>query len=106
MKEFAAQLWHYQHRAWALKGWKRLINWMVRSRLAPMKKVAGTLKNYLWGIINAVILKADNSYAESINSRIKTVKTRARGFRNKRRFRDAIYFHLGGLELYPARTGQ
>ena len=106
MKEFAAQLWHYQHRPWAVKGWKRLINWMVRSRLAPMKKVAGTLKNYLWGIINAVILKADNSFAESINSRIKTVKVRARGFRNKRRFRNAIYFHLGGLELYPAGTGQ
>jgi len=106
MKEFAAQLWHYQHRTWAVKGWKRLINWMVRSRLAPMKKVAGTLKNYLWGIINAVILKADNSFAESINSRIKTVKVRARGFRNKRRFRDAIYFHLGGLELYPVGTAQ
>ncbi|MFN2411355.1 MAG: ISL3 family transposase, partial [Halomonas sp.] len=92
MKEFAAQLWHYQHRTWAMKGWKRLINWMVRSRLAPMKKVAATLKSHLWGIINAVILKADNSFAESINSRIKTVKTRARGFRNKQRFRNAIYF--------------
>lgn len=106
MKEFAAQLWHYQHRTWALKGWKRLINWMVRSRLAPMKKVAATLKNHLWGIINAVVLKADNSHAESINSRIKTVKTRARGFRNKQRFRDAIYFHLGGLQLYPAGIRQ
>ncbi|TCO75049.1 ISL3 family transposase [Chromatocurvus halotolerans] len=106
MKEFAAQLWHYQHRTWALKGWKRLINWMVRSRLAPMKKVAGTLKKSLWGIINAVILKADNSFAESINSRIKTVKVRARGFRNKQRFRNAIYFHLGGLELYPAGTAR
>ena len=106
MKEFAAQLWHYQHRTWAMKGWKRLINWMVRSRLAPMKKVASTLKSHLWGIINAVILKADNSFAESINSRIKTVKTRARGFRNKQRFRNAIYFHLGGLQLYPAGTGQ
>ncbi len=102
MKEFAGQLWHYQHRTWALKGWKRLMSWMVRSRLAPMKKVAATLKNHLWGIINAVVLKADNSHAESINSRIKTVKTRARGFRNKQRFRDAIYFHLGGLQLYPA----
>jgi len=106
MKEFAANLWHYEHRTWALKGWKRLLNWMVRSRLAPMKKVAATLKNHLWGIINAVVLKADNSHAESINSRIKTVKTRARGFRNKRRFRDAIYFHLGGLELYPAGIHQ
>lgn len=106
MKEFAAQLWHYQNRTWALKGWKRLMNWMVRSRLAPMKKVAATLKNHLWGIINAVVLKADNSHAESINSRIKTVKTRARGFRNKQRFRDAIYFHLGGLQLYPAGIRQ
>lgn len=49
-----------------------------------MKKVSATLKNHLWGIINAVVLKADNSHAESINSRIKTVKTRARGFRNNK----------------------
>jgi transposase len=106
MKDFAAQLWHYQHRTWATKGWKRLINWMSRSRLAPMKKVAATLKTHLWGIINAVVLNADNSHAESINSRIKTVKTRARGFRNKQRFRNAIYFHLGGLQLYPAGIRQ
>jgi transposase len=106
MKDFAAQLWHYQYRTLAMKGWKRPINWMSRSRLAPMKKVAATLKNHLWGIINAVVLKADNSPAESINSRIKTVKTRARGFRNKQRFRDAIYFHLGGLQLYPAGIRQ
>lgn len=106
MKDFAAQLWHYKHRAWAMKGWKRLINWMSRSRLAPMKKVSSTLKKHLWGIINAVVLNADNSHAESINSRIKTVKTRARGFRNKQRFRDAIYFHLGGLQLYPAGIRQ
>jgi len=26
---------------------------------------------------------------------------RSRGFRNKSRFRAAIYFHLGGLDLYP-----
>ncbi|MCH2557657.1 MAG: transposase, partial [Alcanivorax sp.] len=106
MKDFAAQLWHYKHRTWAMKGWKRLINWMSRSRLAPMKKVSSTLKKHLWGIINAVVLNADNSHAESINSRIKTVKTRARGFRNKQRFRDAIYFHLGGLQLYPAGIRQ
>jgi hypothetical protein len=24
------------------------------------------------------------------------------GFRNRQRFRNAIYFHLGGLDLYPA----
>jgi len=106
MKDFAAQLWHYQHRTWSLKGWKRLVNWMVRSRLAPMKKVAATLKNYLWDIINAMVLKADNSHVESINSRIKAVKMRTRGFRNKQRFCDGIYFHLGGLQLYPVGIRQ
>lgn len=106
MKELASRLWDYKSRTWAEKGWKRLIGWMVRSRLAPMKKAASTLKNHLWGIINAVVLNADNSYAESINSRIQTIKARSRGFRNKQRFRDAIYFHLGGLELYPPGTGQ
>ena len=63
MKEFAANLWHYEYRTWVLKGWKRLLNWMVSSRLAPMKKVAARLKGHLWGIINAVVLKADNSHA-------------------------------------------
>jgi len=25
----------------------------------------------------------------------------AHGYRNRERFRNAIYFHLGGLDLYP-----
>ena len=102
IKEFASRLWEYRSRTWAYKGWKRLINWMARSRLKPMQQTAKTLRKHLWGILNAVILGVNNSHAESMNSRIKTVKTRARGFRNKQRFRNAIYFHLGGLQLYPA----
>jgi transposase len=101
MKDFATRLWGYRNRTWAHKGWKRLINWMARSRLAPMRDTAKTLRTHLWGILNAVMLSVDNSHAESMNSRIKTIKTRARGFRNKQRFRNAIYFHLGGLQLYP-----
>jgi transposase len=101
IKEFAARLWGYQSRTWAQKGWQRLLNWMARSRLKPMQQTAKTLRKHLWGILNAVLLGVDNSHAESMNSRIKTVKTRARGFRNKQRFRNAIYFHLGGLQLYP-----
>ncbi|MCE2398601.1 MAG: transposase, partial [Gemmatimonadetes bacterium] len=42
-----------------------------------------------------------NGPAEGINSRIKTVKVRSRGFRNRERFANAILFHLGGLDLYP-----
>ncbi len=101
IKDLASRLWDYRSRTWAEKGWKRLINWMARSRLKPMQTTSKTLRNHLWGILNAVIRKVDNSHAESMNSRIKTLKVRARGFRNKERFRNAIYFHLGGLQLYP-----
>jgi transposase len=102
IREVAMSLWGYVSRGWAEKGWKRWLSWAVRSRLAPVKEVAKTIKEHLWGILNAVVLKVDNGHAESINSRIKIIKVRSRGFRNKERFRNAIYFHLGGLDLYPA----
>ena len=59
------------------------------------------IRDHLWGIVNAIILRATNGPAEGINSRIKTVKVRSRGFRNRERFANAILFHLGGLDLYP-----
>lgn len=102
IKEFAMSLWGYVSRTWAEKGWKRWLAWAVRCRLEPVKKVAKTIKTHLWGILNAIILNANNGGAESINGRIKLIKVRSRGFRNKERFRNAIYFHLGGLDLYPA----
>ena len=73
----------------------------MRCRLTPIPNVVKTIKCHLWGILNAIILNASNGPAESINSRIKTVKVRSRGFRNNQRFLNAIYFHLGGLELLP-----
>lgn len=106
IKEFAMSLWHYSSRTWAAKAWQRWLAWAVRSRLEPVKRVARTIKDHLWGIINAIVLKANNGGAESINSRIKMIKVRSRGFRNKERFRNAIYFHLGGLDLYPDRIKQ
>jgi transposase len=101
IKEFAMTLWSYVSRTWAEKGWKRWLAWAVRSRLEPVKKVAKTIKTHLWGILNAIVLNANNAGAESINGRIKLIKVRSRGFRNKTRFRNAIYFHLGDLDLYP-----
>ena len=95
MKEFAATLWNYTTPGWVLRGWERLLGWMARSQLKPMKDAWRTLKKHLWSILNAVLLKADNS-------RIKVLKSRARGFRNKERFRNAVYFYLGKLQLYPS----
>ena len=101
IKELAMSLWHYVSKTWARKGWEQWLSWAVRSRLEPIKEVARTIKEHLWGILNAVVLKVSNGPAEGLNSRIKMIKVRSRGFRNKERFANAIYFHLGGLDLYP-----
>ncbi|MCU7879469.1 MAG: ISL3 family transposase [Candidatus Thiodiazotropha sp. (ex Lucinoma aequizonata)] len=101
IKELAISLWHYVSKTWAQKGWDRWLSWAVRSRLDPIKEVAKTIKVHLWEILNAVVLKVSNGPAEGLNSRIKMIKFRSRGFRNKERFANAIYFHLGGLVLYP-----
>lgn len=101
IKQTAMNSWHYKTRTWAIKAWEQWYGWAIRSRLAPVKKAAKTIKTHLWGILNAVVLKASNGPAESLNSRIKMIKVRARGFRNKQRYATAIYFHLGGLNLHP-----
>jgi transposase len=102
IKELAMSLWHYQSRAWAEKAWKRWLGWALRCQLPPMRKVAETIQKYLWGIINAIISGATNALSEGMNSRIQALKHRACGYRNRENFRTAIYFHLGGLDLYPA----
>ncbi len=91
----------YASKTWARKGWERWLSWAVRSGLEPIKKVTGTIKDHLWEILNAVVLEVSNGPAEGLNSRIKMIKVRSRGFRSKGRFANAIYLHLGGLNLYP-----
>ncbi len=105
IKEHAMSIWHYTSRTWAEKSWLRWLSWAQRCRLEPMKKAARTIKTHLWGIINAVVLKRTNATAESVNSRIQRIKYRACGFRNRERFRTAILFHLGGLDLHPDAAG-
>lgn len=101
IKETAMGLWGYVSKPQAEKAWRSWISWATRSRLEPVKKVARTVKDHLWGILNAVVTWVTNATAESLNSKIQKIKRAACGFRNKERFKDAIYFHLGGLKLHP-----
>lgn len=101
IKEHARFLWHYVSRAWAKRAWTKWIGWAMRSKLEPIKKAARTIRKRLRGILNAIVLGATNATAESLNAKIQRVKRMACGFRNRKRFRNAIYFHLGGLDLYP-----
>jgi hypothetical protein len=46
-----------------------------------------------------------NVVSEGLNSKVQTIKKMAYGFRNREHFKTAIYFHCGGLDLYPATQG-
>ena len=80
---------------------KAVLAWMARSRLAPMVRAARTIRRHFDGVLNAILSGITNATAEAINSRIQWIKKQAAGFRSRERFRKAIYFHLGGLDLYP-----
>ena len=71
-----------------------------------MVNLAKSLKKHFYGIMNSIMLGIDNGMAESINSKIQKVKKMACGFRNIDRFQNAIMFHFGGLDLYPALPTQ
>ena len=102
LKQEAMYLWGYQKRGSAERAWKLWLSWALRSRIEPMKKVARMIRSHWEGVLNAVVSGITNAMSESINAKIQWIKRQARGFRNPERFRRAIYFHLGGLDLYPA----
>jgi len=101
IKEAARDLWSYRTRGWAARAWKRWIGWALRSRLEPIRAAARTVKNHLQGILTAIVLGVTNARSEAINANIQWIKRLGRGYRNRERFRQAIYFRLGGLDLYP-----
>jgi transposase len=101
IKEAAMLLWGYAKRGWAGRMWKRWYGWAIRSRLEPVKRVARMVQAHWEGVLNAATTNVTNALSEGLNSKIQWIKRKACGYRNRERFRLAIYFHLGGLDLYP-----
>lgn len=104
IKEAASLLWDYTYMGVAEKAWKKLLSWISRCQLKPIIRVGKMIRRYFWGILNAIKLKANNSMLEAKNSKIQKIKRMACGFRNRKRFKNAILFHLGGLDLMPLPT--
>ena len=101
LKEAAMMLWSYRVRGWAERAWNRWCSWASRCRLEPMKRVARMIRGHWDGVMNAATNLITNARSESTNATIQSLKRRACGYRNRENFRNAIYFHLGGLDLYP-----
>jgi transposase len=102
MKELLRELWHCKDKTAAERLHRKWHGWVMRSQLPPMKQVARMVKSHLPNILTYYAHRVTNAVSEGINSAIQTIKKRAFGFRNPDNFKTAIYFHCGGLELYPA----
>jgi len=102
IKESLRHFWSYKRRGWAAKHFKRWYFWATHCRLKPIIDAAKTLKRHEPGLLSYFAHRITNAGAEGLNSRIQAIRVSARGYRNREHFKTAIYFHLGGLQLYPA----
>ena len=75
----------------------------IRSRLGPVKKVARTCKSHLDHILTYFTHRLTNGPIEGLNNGIQGLIKKAFGYRNAERFKTDIFFHFGGLNLYPAQ---
>jgi transposase len=101
IKEALRRLWHYVYPASGWKFWKRWYFWATHSRLEPMRKAAETIRRHIENILTYYQHPVTNAMSEGLNSQIQKIKSMACGFRNLEHFKTAIYFHCGGLDLYP-----
>jgi transposase len=101
MKESLRGFWDYVYPKCAAKYFQAWYFWAAHSRLAPIIAAAKILKRHLPNLLTYFTHWITNATAEGINSKIQTIKLMACGYRNREHYRTAIYFHCGGLDLYP-----
>ena len=84
-----------------------LASWYTLARkesLPELTGVAKTILRHAKGILAYITHRVTNAAAESLNARIQTLKTVARGFRTFTHYRTNILFHFGELDLMPRKT--
>lgn len=101
IKENLRHLWNYRYETPMRKYFRRWYFWAMHSRLEPIKKAAKTVKAHIDNIVTYARHRITNALGEAINGKIEKVKRMACGFRNRSHYRTAIYFHCGGLDLFP-----
>jgi transposase len=100
-KELFTKFWDYQEEGWARRFFKDWFGWVSRSQLKPVVEVAHMLKRHLENLLTYLKHRITNAVTEGLNSKIQSIKSNARGFRNFRNYRIRILFFCGKLNLYP-----
>ena len=98
IKEALRALWTYRHQAAVKRFFTRWYGWAIRSRLAPVKQVAKTLKRHLAGVLRFVTHPITNGVAR--RSQQQDHEHQAKG----RRLPQPVTLHDGDLfSLWRAR---
>lgn len=103
IKESLRDLWTCTGQTQARKFWAWWYFWATHSKLPEIIKVAKLIGSHLANVLSYFKHRITNSTAEGLNSKIATIQKRAYGFRNVQNFMTAVYFHCGGLDLWPHR---
>ena len=104
IKEHFRRFWNYVYASSALDFFRDWHGWAVRSRLPPIANKAKLLKRHLDALLSYFRHPITNAVSEGFNSRIQSLKSAARGFRNFENYRTRILFYCGKLDLIPLNT--
>ena len=79
----------------------RWISWARRCRLAPFKRLAGTLRDRMAAVVRGMLDDRSNAYVEAMNGQLQLAKRAARGFRTSKNFIAIAYLRMSKLKHLP-----
>jgi transposase len=99
-KELLRDLWTQETAGKAKSYFGEWYQRVIRTKMAPMKRLARSLRERIDNIVTYCTHGTTNAVAEGINSKIMSIKRRAGGYRNIENFKTVVLFYCGGLDLY------
>ena len=76
----------------------------THSRLKLMTAVAEQIRRHLSNVLTYLRHRLTNAGQEAVSATIQWVKKTAREFMNVDHFKTTVYFHYGGLDIYPRES--
>jgi transposase len=101
LKETLAEIFSRRQVGVAREKFVAWCSWAARSRLAPFKKLARTIRRHLDGILAFIATGLSNGPTEGLNGKIRTLTRRAYGFHSARSLIGLIFLCCTGLTLHP-----
>lgn len=99
LKELAKAIWSRPYSEQSRRDWLQWIALASNSDVHVMRNVAKTICKRLYGILNAMRHGVSNGNAEALNSKIRLLRIKSRGYRNRERFKLGVMFHYGKLNM-------